>query len=181
MLNWLFGKRPVSCWAIKQIDRQVLHLCPRGRIDSDMPRDDLLRALRDGRFSGGVRLGYGDEVLDARLFAAVVPETDLQQDEDGVALWRGRRWMVARVPDHSWAWPGRLVASYAPREAGPQLVSHADISRIQPRDGRASPPPGEFVFRVRERRKDPTRTLGEAIEERQDHREAFPHREHEVG
>ncbi|WP_416137067.1 hypothetical protein ACM26W_11125 [Halomonas sp. HK25] len=181
MLRRLFGKRPVHCWAIKQIDHQVLHLCSRGKVESTLKPDALLRALRDDRFGGGVRMGDSGIVLNAQLFEAVVPEADLQQDDEGMVRWRGRRWMVAQVPQHSWTWTGRLVASPNPLNVGPRLVSHEDTSMIRKRADGHSPPPGRVVFRAQDALEDPTKDLREAIERSQRSRAQFRHREREFG
>ncbi|QTF91304.1 hypothetical protein [Halomonas sp. BM-2019] len=177
MLKRLFGKRPVHCWPIKQIDDQVLHLCPRSRVASDLKHDALLAALRQGRFSGGVRMGESGLVLNAQLFEALVPEEDLQQEEDGLVLWRGRRWRVAQVPQYSWTWTGGLVASPNPLGTGPQLVSREDISVIRRRADPRAAPPGPVVFRAEDALEDPTRDLRDAISRSQRSRAQFHYRD----
>jgi hypothetical protein len=177
LLKRLFGKRPVHCWPIKQIDDQVLHLCPRGKVESDLKHGALLSALRDGRFSGGVRMGDSGIVLNAQLFEALVPEEDLQQDEDGLVHWRGRMWLVAQAPQHCWTWTGRLVA--VPNQLGlaPRLISREDTSAIRRRADPQAAPPGRVVFRAQDALEDPTKDLRDAITRSQRSRAQFRYRE----
>ncbi|MDZ7852735.1 MAG: hypothetical protein U5L98_08865 [Halomonas sp.] len=147
MFKKLFGKSPVKVWVIKQIDDGLLHLCGQGTLESRDKRKDVLAALAKGQFQGGVRLAGGGLVLNARLFATLVPLDDLTLTDDGQAHWQGRLWRVSQVPQRCWSFEGKLVAQQAGNIHGPGLVSTEDVSGIRGHVNRDIPkPPGEVTF-----------------------------------
>lgn len=149
MLKRLLGRSPIEAWVIKQVDDDLLHLCGRGTLESRGKRKAVLAALAQGRFRGAVRLAGGGLVLNARLFAALVPLDDLTLTDDGQAHWQGRLWRVSRVPQRCWGFAGRLVAQPGGNVGGPGLVSSEDVSGIRGRVARDTPqPPGAVTFRA---------------------------------
>lgn len=145
MWKKLFGKRPIHVWVIKQIDREqaLLHLCGEGSIlpDDRRDRDGIITALQRGDYRGPVAMADNGVVLNARLFATLVPHDGLHLGADGQAHWRGRLWRVARVPQRCWTYEGRLVAGPTAR-GRLDLVSSEDVSGIRRRasaEGAASP------------------------------------------
>lgn len=149
MLKKLFGRSPVEVWVIKQVDDGLLHLCGQGILESGDNRKAVLAALAEGRFHGAVRLAGGGLVLNARLFAALVPLDDLTLTDDGQAHWQGRPWRVSQVPQRCWGFDGRLVAQQGVNVGGLGLVSAEDVSGIRRRVERDTPqPPGEVTFRA---------------------------------
>ncbi len=146
MLKRLLGRGPVEVWVIKQVEEGLLHLCGQGILKPHNRRSKVLRALREGRFEGAVHMKGGGIVLNSRLFAALVPIESLKLLPQGQALWKGRDWLVAQVPQRCWAFRGPLVAHTSP--AGGGLVSSEDVADIRQRvDENSSRPPGEVVFR----------------------------------
>ncbi|MDR5867466.1 hypothetical protein [Halomonas koreensis] len=154
MFKRLFGKTPVRCWIVKQIDDRVLHLCGRGQLETQMKSREAARALADGDYRGGVRFDGTGIVLNSRLFAALVPLESLTLDEDGTALWQGRRWAVSRVPQRCWSWEGRLVAEPV-AEGPPRLASSEDVSGIREHVDASRPTPGPVEFRAGDALEDP--------------------------
>ncbi|WP_444677586.1 hypothetical protein [Halomonas sp. E19] len=114
MLRWLTGKHPIPVWVIKQIDRDLLHLCGQGSVLPETRRSDVVASLHEDRYQGAVTLGGSGPVLNARLFAALVPVESLALETHGEAMWRGSRWLVSQVPQRCWAYEGRLVAKPPP-------------------------------------------------------------------
>jgi len=148
MLKKLFGKPPVDVWVIKQVDENLIHLCGHGTLESRDKRKTMLEALARGEFRGAVRLAGGGLVLNARLFAALVPLNELTLTDDDQAHWQGRLWRVSQVPQRCWSFDGRLVAQQVISPGGPGLVSSEDVSGIRGRVGAVTPPPtGEVTFR----------------------------------
>ncbi|MGQ4877064.1 hypothetical protein ACOJCM_00645 [Billgrantia sp. LNSP4103-1] len=131
MLKWLTGKQPIPVWVIKQIDDSLLHLCGQGSIEPRTKRSTVLEALRAGRYEGAVSMAQGGLVLNARLFAALVPLEALQLDEQGHAHWDGRHWYVAQVPQRCWTYEGRLIPQYQVLGSQEQRVSVEDVSDIR--------------------------------------------------
>ncbi|MBB3189011.1 hypothetical protein [Halomonas cerina] len=155
MLGRLFAKPPVGVWVIKQVDSDLLHLCGQGTLASRQRRRGLKKALAHRQYRGGVRMGHSGIVLNARLFAALVPLDDLELLPDGGARWQGRTWRVAEVPQRCWAFEGRLVAQPG---LGGRLMSVEDVSAIARRVNRSSlSPPGRVEFRPANALEDPLR------------------------
>lgn len=149
MLKKLLGRSPVEVWVIKQVDDGLIHLCGQGILESRDKRKDVLAALAQGHFQGAVRLAGGGLVLNARLFAALVPLDDLTLTDDGQAHWQGRLWRVSQVPQRCWGFDGRLVAQQGVNVGGLGLVSAEDVSGIRQRVDPDTPqPPGEVTFRA---------------------------------
>ncbi|WP_280548259.1 MULTISPECIES: hypothetical protein [unclassified Halomonas] len=149
MLKRLFGASPVEVWVIKQVDDGLLHLCGQGTLQSRDKRKAVLAALAQGQFRGAVRLAGGGLVLNARLFAALVPLDDLTLTDDGQAHWQDRLWRLSQVPQRCWSFEGRLVAQPGVNVGGSGLVSAEDVSGIRGRVDRDTPqPPGEVTFRA---------------------------------
>ncbi|MDR5865653.1 hypothetical protein [Halomonas koreensis] len=148
MWKRLFGRSPIRVWVIKQIDDRLLHLCGEGSIEPDGKRETTLEALHRRDYRGPVQMAGSGLVLNARLFAALVPHDGLHLGADGQAHWQGQLWRVARVPQRCWAYEGRLIAQTTAQ--GPlDLVSTEDTSGIRRRaraDGDTRP--GEVAFRA---------------------------------
>lgn len=175
MLKKLFGTTPVDVWVIKQVDDGLLHLCGQGTLQSRNKRKAVLAALAQGQFRGAVRLAGGGLVLNARLFAALVPLDDLTLTDDGQAHWQGRRWRVSRVPQRCWGFAGRLVAQPGVNVGGPGLVSAEDVSAIRRRVDRDTPqPPGAVTFRAENELEDHP-LIAEPRDERRPARPAARH------
>ncbi len=145
MLRWLTGKHPIPVWVIKQIDRDLLHLCGQGSVLPETRRSDVLASLQEDRYQGAVTLGNDGPVLNARLFAALVPLEALALDTYGEAIWRGSRWLVSQVPQRCWAYEGRLVAKPPPPGLSTPLVSVEDVSDIR-RHAQAADARGNIAF-----------------------------------
>lgn len=145
MLKWLTGKQPIPVWVIKQIDDRLLHLCGQGSIEPRTKRSDVLEDLHAGRYQGAVNMTSSGMVLNARLFAALVPLEALQLDEQGHAHWLGRGWYVAQVPQRCWTFEGRLVTQRQVLGNQEQLVSVEDVSDIR-RQAQESTDPGRVNF-----------------------------------
>jgi hypothetical protein len=156
MLNRLLGRTPIEVWAVKQIDPDLLHLCGPALLKARPGRKAVLAALQDGSYVGPVEMADGGHVvLNAKLFAALVPQDDLHWLPDGHAHWQGRDWRVSRVPQRCWAYRGRLVAQASPLAEG-GLASTEDVETIRRRVERETPhPPGQVVFRPENAGEDP--------------------------
>lgn len=139
MLKRLLGKAPVEVWAIKQIDRDLLHLCGQATLVTPRKRREVLAALAVGTFQGAVAMAGSGVVLNARLFAALVPLESLQLLPDGHARWQGRDWRVAKVPQRCWPHEGHLIAQTSPYGGTTGLVSSEDVSGIRQRVDREAP------------------------------------------
>lgn len=157
MLGKLFAKPPIGVWIIKQIDHDLLHLCGQGTLTSGEKHRALKKALAHRQYRGGVRMGHSGIVLNARLFAALVPLDGLVLTPDGDARWQGRSWRVAEVPQRCWAYEGRLVAqSGLSGLAGiGGLVSLEDVSAIARRVNPDRSSPGRVEFRPANALEDP--------------------------
>lgn len=131
MLKWLTGKQPVPVWVIKQIDDNLLHMCGQGSVEPRAKRSSVLEDLHTGRYEGAVNMANGGLVLNARLFAALIPLEALRFDEQGRAQWNGRHWYVAQVPQRCWTYEGHLVAQRQALGNQEQLVSVEDVSGIR--------------------------------------------------
>ncbi|WP_111412036.1 hypothetical protein [Billgrantia lactosivorans] len=131
MLKWLTGKQPIPVWVIKQIDDTLLHLCGQGSIEPHTRRSSVIERLHAGDYEGAVSMNTGGLVLNARLFAALVPLEALQLDAQGHAHWNGRSWYVAQVPQRCWTYEGRLVAQRQLLGNQEQLISVEDVSDIR--------------------------------------------------
>jgi hypothetical protein len=131
MLKWLTGKQPIPVWVIKQIDDNLLHLCGQGIIEPRTKRSSVVEDLHAGRYEGAISMASDGMVLNARLFAALVPLEALQLDEQGHAHWNGRCWYVAQVPQRCWTYEGRLTPQRQVLGNQEQLVSVEDVSNIR--------------------------------------------------
>ncbi|GAA0635510.1 hypothetical protein ACFPTY_08175 [Halomonas beimenensis] len=157
MWKKLFGRSPIRVWVIKQVDRDLLHLCGEGRIEPEARRDDVIAALHRGEYAGPVRMPGGGLVLNSRLFAALVPHDGLHLGADGQAHWQGHLWRVAQVPQRCWAYEGRLVAQ-ATGQGPLDLVSSEDTSAIRHRAREENQaPPGTVSFRAADELEDEAR------------------------
>ncbi|MGR4068423.1 hypothetical protein OCT51_10315 [Halomonas sp. LR3S48] len=145
MLKWLTGKQPIPVWVIKQIDDGLLHLCGQGSIEPRAKRSSVIEALHAGRYEGAIHMTSGGLVLNARLFAALVPLEALQLDAQGHAHWQGRSWLVAQAPQRCWTYEGRLVTQRQVIGHQEQLVSVEDVSDIR-RQLQGSADPGRVEF-----------------------------------
>ncbi|WP_445157817.1 hypothetical protein [Halomonas sp. E14] len=145
MLRWLTGKHPIPVWVIKQIDRDLLHLCGQGSVLPETRRSDVVASLHEDRYQGAVTLGGSGPVLNARLFAALVPVESLALETHGEAMWRGSRWLVSQVPQRCWAYEGRLVAKPPPPGISAPLVSVEDVSEIR-RQAQVADARGNIAF-----------------------------------
>ena len=145
MLKWLSGKKPIAVWAIKQIDDDLLHLCGQASVTPAKKRSDTLAALNEGRYQGAVSMAGNGLVLNAQLFAALVPAEDLTLDAQGQAHWRGRCWQVSQVPQRCWTYQGRLTTQRQLQGGQPALISVEDVSGIR-RQVRASQGPAVVPF-----------------------------------
>ncbi|PSJ23632.1 hypothetical protein CVH10_01890 [Halomonas sp. ND22Bw] len=134
MWKRLFGKPPIHVWVIKQVDGDLLHLCGEGRItpEGKRARDDMLSALKRGEYQGPVEMIDNGLVLNARLFAALLPDDAFRLDADGIAHWQGQRWHVSKVPQRCWTYDGPLVA-HTMTHGDFDLVSSEDVSGIRQR------------------------------------------------
>ena len=131
MLKWLTGKQPIVVWAIKQIDDDLLHLCGQARVKPAKKRGLTLAALSEGRYQGPVSMDGSGLVLNARLFAALIPVEELTIDAQGEACWLGRRWRVSQVPQRCWTYEGRLTTQRQLQGCLTELVSVEDVSAIR--------------------------------------------------
>ncbi|MBA2777600.1 hypothetical protein [Billgrantia kenyensis] len=145
MLKWLTGRQPIPVWVIKQIDDSLLHLCGQGVIEPNVKSSAVIEQLRSGRYEGAVTMAGGGLVLNARLFAALVPLDALQLDEQGHAHWNGRSWYVAQVPQRCWTYEERLVPQRQVFNGQELLVSVEDVSTIR-RQLEESSGPGQASF-----------------------------------
>jgi hypothetical protein len=145
MLKWLTGRQPIPVWVIKQVDDSLLHLCGQGVIEPNAKRSAVIELLRSGRYEGAVNMAGGGLVLNARLFAALVPLDALQLDEQGHAHWNGRSWYVAQVPQRCWTYEERLVPQRQVLNGQELLVSVEDVSAIR-RQLQESSEPGQASF-----------------------------------
>ncbi|MFG6160069.1 hypothetical protein ACGTNG_14800 [Halomonas sp. 1390] len=149
MFKKLLGKTPVKVWVIKQIDRDVLHLCGQAELDHDAKRKQVLAELARGEYRGPVRMAGGGLVFNARLFAALIPLDELTLTDDGQAHWQDRRWRVSQVPQRCWSFDGPLIVEAASHAGGSGLVSSEDVSGIRSRIDPDTPtPPGTVTFRA---------------------------------
>ncbi|MGR2737195.1 hypothetical protein ACUY1T_01955 [Billgrantia sp. Q4P2] len=145
MLKWLTGKQPIPVWVIKQIDDSLLHLCGQGSIEPRAKRSSVIEDLNAGRYEGPIHMANGGMVLNARLFATLVPLEALQLDTQGHAHWQGRSWYVAQVPQRCWTFEGRLTAQRQVLGNQELLVSIEDVSDIR-RQVQESTDPGRVNF-----------------------------------
>ncbi|MCG6659653.1 hypothetical protein HOP52_18045 [Halomonas campisalis] len=145
MLKWLTGKQPIPVWAIKQIDDDLLHLCGQAKVTPTKKRGITLAALNEGRYQGAVSMAGSGLVLNARLFAALVPVENLTLDAQGQAHWQGRCWQVSQVPQRCWTYEGRLTTQRQLQGGQSLLVSVEDVSSIR-RHARISEGPNVVPF-----------------------------------
>ena len=171
MLGKLFGRQPIWVWSIKQADEELLHLVGRGTLESDMKPKKLRAQLLAGQYRGGIRIGDTGMVINSRLLEAIGPEEEFWLDDtQNAALWQGKRWRLAWVPQRSWYYEGRLVAERNPTSDSPALISTEDVSRIRQHINREGAPPAEVVFRPVNALEDPLQDTRAAIEEVQERR-----------
>ncbi|MDN3554852.1 hypothetical protein [Halomonas maura] len=148
MLRRLFGRKPLYCWVIKQVDEGLLHLCGNGVLHTELKHRQAKDQLRSGEYHGGVRIVDTGIVLNSNLFAALVPEEDLHLDRCFRANWQGRSWNISKVPQRCWAWEGRLITQANPISSLPELVSCEDLSALEKNvDVSSTLPRGIFAYR----------------------------------
>ncbi|MCE9681553.1 hypothetical protein [Halomonas alkalisoli] len=145
MLKWLTGKQPIPVWVIKQIDDGLLHLCGQATVEPQTKRNAVLTELHERRYQGAVNMAGGGLVLNARLFAALVPLEALEFDTQAQAHWQGRTWHVSQVPQRCWTFDGPLIAQRQRQGNRELLVSTEDVSGIR-RQVKASLDPGVVTF-----------------------------------
>ncbi|EWH02439.1 hypothetical protein [Halomonas sp. BC04] len=145
MLKWLTGKQPIPVWVIKQIDDGLLHLCGQGTIEPQKKRKVVLAELQEGRYQGAVNMTSSGLVLNARLFAALVPLESMELDAQAQAHWQGRTWHVSQVPQRCWTFDGALVPQRQRQGDQELLISTEDISGIR-RQVKANLDPGVVKF-----------------------------------
>lgn len=145
MLKWLTGKQPIPVWVIKQIDDGLLHLCGQAAVEPEKKRSTVLSELLEGRYQGAVNMASGGLVLNARLFAALVPLDALELDAQGQAHWQGRLWQVSQVPQRCWTFDGPLIPHRQREHNQELLISTEDVSAIR-RQVKATLDPGVVTF-----------------------------------
>ncbi|MCC5883643.1 MAG: hypothetical protein JJU25_13525 [Halomonas sp.] len=145
MLKWLTGKQPIPVWVIKQIDDNLLHLCGQGSVEPRAKRSIVLQDLHAGHYEGAVNMVNGGLVLNARLFAALIPLESLQLDAHGHAHWNGRSWYVAQVPQRCWTYDGPLSPQRQMVNDQEQWISVEDVSDIR-RQLQGAGDPGRVNF-----------------------------------
>ena len=128
--NWFKRRRNpgLTVWVVKQIDNHLLHLCGRGRIEP-AGADDA--TLESGRFQGAVTLPETGQPLNARQFAALIPESRLELIDDRTARWQERLWHVAWTPQRCWLHDGTLTVQRSPLAGQTHWVSTEDVSAIR--------------------------------------------------
>ncbi|WP_282041545.1 hypothetical protein [Halomonas alimentaria] len=168
MLGKLFGRQPIWVWSIKQADEELLHLVGRGTLESDMKPKKLRAQLLAGQYRGGIRIRDTGMVLNSHLLEAMAPEEEFWLDDtQNTALWQGKRWRLAWVPQRSWHYEGRLVAEPDPVRGGDALVSVEDVSSIRRRANTSALPNAKVVFRPVNENEHAERELRASIEEAQ--------------
>ncbi|RCV86483.1 hypothetical protein [Billgrantia montanilacus] len=145
MLKWLTGKQPIPVWVIKQIDDGLLHLCGQAIVEPQKKRSVVLTELHERRYQGAVNMASGGLVLNARLFAALVPLDALELDVQAQAHWQGRAWQVSQVPQRCWTFDGPLIAQRQRQDNQELLISTEDVAGIR-RQVKASLDPGVVTF-----------------------------------
>ncbi|MFG6158386.1 hypothetical protein ACGTNG_06235 [Halomonas sp. 1390] len=165
MIKRWWRREPVRCWVIKQIDEQenTLHLCESGQLDTRLSHREAERQLAQGEYRGGVRIGDTGIVLNSALFAALVPWEALSLDDHYRAEWRGRRWVVSRVPQRCWAWEGRLIAEPNGPGALPAWQSSEDTGHLRERADDSHWLGGRASFRPACALEDPEKDIRDAI------------------
>ncbi|GHE19722.1 hypothetical protein GCM10017767_02430 [Halomonas urumqiensis] len=164
MLGALFGKKPIQCWVIKQVDDGLLHLCEKGTLDTRQKHRQALQDMRTGHYQGGVRMGNTGIVLNSNLFATLIPLEELNLGDDYRAQWQGAQWEVSKVPQRCWTWTGRLTTQPNTLGALPRLVSTEDIGSLSKRVDTSATPHGKVVFRAHGDLEPPTRDVDDAME-----------------
>nr|WP_297457453.1 hypothetical protein [uncultured Halomonas sp.] len=129
--NWLTRRKHPTIWVIKQLDESLMHLCGQATAQGRGTAATKLARLREGSFSGAVRMSENGAILNAAQFAALVPEADLTLIDDDEADWQGQRWRIAWVPQRCWLHDGRLVTQRTVLHGRNHLVSIEDVSGIR--------------------------------------------------
>ena len=162
--RWL-SREPVRCWVIKQVDTTegTLHLCESGQLDTQLSRKEAERQLARGEYRGGVRIGDTGIVLNSALFEALAPWEELSLDDHYHAQWRGRRWVVSRVPQRCWAWEGLLIAEPNGPGALPAWQSSEDTAHLRERANNSEWLGGRASFRPACALEDPEKDIRDAI------------------
>ncbi|WP_162899907.1 hypothetical protein [Halomonas sp. JS92-SW72] len=142
------GLTPISVWALKQVDGDLLHLCGSGTLEHQQSPWGALSALRQGRYRGGVRMGDSGIVLNSRLFAALIPLDEMTLKGPARGHWQGREWRVALVPRRSWEHEGRLVAHRDVSGEDERLISSEDVTGIRDHIDPQAAAPGSASFRA---------------------------------
>ncbi|WP_302138244.1 hypothetical protein [Halomonas alkalicola] len=148
------GLTPIPVWVLKQIDGDLLHLCGSGTLEHQQSPWGALRALRQGRYRGGVRMGDSGIVLNSRLFAALIPLDEMTLKEPTRGHWQGREWRVSLVPRRSWEHEGRLVAQRDMSGEDERLISSEDVTGIRDHIDPQAAAPGSASFRAGSGRPD---------------------------
>lgn len=164
LLGALFGKKPIQCWVVKQVDDGLLHLCEKGTLETRQKHRQAQQDMHTGDYRGGVRMGNTGIVLNSKLFARLIPIDELTLDEDYRAHWQGSVWEVSKVPQHCWTWEGRLTTQPNILGALPRLVSTEDTSSLRSRVDTSTAPPGRVVFRAENDLEASTKDLDDAID-----------------
>ncbi|MFY0988992.1 hypothetical protein [Halomonas sp. C05BenzN] len=151
---------PIEVWVVKQIDDDILHLCGIGTLQSEQGRRRVIKALKQGDYHGGVRLGRTGVVLNSRLFTALPPLEALQLEHASRACWQGRTWRVSHVPQRCWQHEGRLVAHLGPVSDQAGLISSEDVSIIREHVDPDVVPAGIVAFQAGAARGDPLPGMG---------------------
>ncbi|MGE4534340.1 hypothetical protein [Halomonas sp.] len=171
MLKWLFAKKPpVRCWAIKQVDPGMLHLCELGTLQTDLKPEQALHQVRTGQYQGPVQMGDTGIVLHSQLFAVLIPEQELSLDDQYTAHWQGVTWEVAKVPQRCWTWEGKLEAVRNPNGPVPRWLSVEDVSELRQKASAQHTPSVEAAFRAEDDLESPDKDVKEAIRQVQDAR-----------
>lgn len=149
------GLVSIEVWVVKQVDADILHLCGIGRLQTEQRPWAAFRALKQGRYQGGVRLGRTGFVFNSRLFATLIPLDELHLEPASHARWQGRDWQIAQVPERSWHHPGRLIAQRVSTDGQERLISSEDVSNIREHIAPDAAQQGTAVFRPGISRCDP--------------------------
>lgn len=130
MLGKLFGRKPLRCWVIKQIDANTLHLCGTGSVDSRESPQHLKAMLAAGHYGGGVRMDTTGKLISIQTLARLVPLDELTLTDNYHAVWQGQRWSISQVPQRCWTYNGILTAEPDPHHSG-GLISNEDVTHIR--------------------------------------------------
>lgn len=161
---------PVRCWAIKQVDPGMLHLCALGHPVSSLKPPQLREQLEQGRFEGGIQMGDTGIVLHSQLFAELIPEAELEMLDVSRARWRQQEWIIAKVPQRCWTWQGRLVAHPSAAGEGHRWVSSEDVSELRRKAADGAKVKSEAPFQLESDLEPPSKDVEEAVRKAQEDR-----------